>query len=63
MAKTVIKYAKELVDTIGREQAIGVFNKRINEIASPMSFEDLCKVSAWKTAIDFINGYIKFKNL
>lgn len=61
MSKTVIKYAKELIDTIGEEEAIKVFEKRISDLGTPKNFEELCKVSGWEIAIEYIKGNIKGK--
>lgn len=55
MAKTVIKYAKELVETVGKEKAIEVFENRIKEKGEPKNFEDICKISGWEVAINFNN--------
>jgi hypothetical protein len=58
MAKTVIKYAQELIDTVGKEEAIKVFEKRIGDFGEPKNFEELCKVSGWEVAIQYIKGEI-----
>lgn len=58
MAKSVIKYAKELIDSVGKEEAIKVFEKRILELGKPKSFEETCKLSGWETAIQYIKGEI-----
>jgi len=58
MAKTVIQYAKELIESVGREEAIKVFEKRIEELGKPKNFEEVCKLSGWETAIQFIKGEI-----
>jgi hypothetical protein len=58
MAKTVISYAKELVETVGKEEAIKVFETRIKDMGEPKNFEEICKLSAWETAIQYIKGEI-----
>ena len=58
MSKTVITYTKELIETIGEEEAIKVFEKRIVELGQPKNFEELCKLSGWETAIQYIKGEI-----
>lgn len=55
-SKTVIDTAKELVESIGKEEAIKVFEKRIAEYGTPKDFETICKISGLKTAIEYING-------
>ena len=59
MAKTVIEYAKELIGSVGVEEAIKVFEKRIEELGQPKNFKEVCKLSGWETAIQFIKGEIK----
>lgn len=55
---TVIDKAIELVESVGKEEAIKFFESRINEIKEPINFEQLCKISGWETAIDYIKGNI-----
>lgn len=57
-SKTVIQYARELVEERGQEEAIKIFQNRIDELGQPKNFEDICKVSAWETAIQYIKGEI-----
>lgn len=61
MAKTVIDEAKELIEKVGKEQAIEYFEERIIAIGQPKSFLDVCKISGNKTAIAYIKGEIKPK--
>jgi hypothetical protein len=58
MAKTVIQYARELIESVGEEAAIKVFEKRIEELGHPKNFEEFSKLSGWETAIKFIKGEI-----
>ena len=58
MSQTVIGKAKELVETLGKEEAIKVFEKRIKDFGVPKNFEELCVVIGWETAIDWIKGEI-----
>ena len=53
MAQTVIQHAKELVATIGKEEAIKTFEKMIGDL-SKHSFRNLFKESAYETAIEYI---------
>jgi len=57
--KSVIAYAKELIETVGKEEAIKVFENRIKDMGVPKNFEELCKLSGWETAIQYIKGEIK----
>ena len=59
MAITVIDKAKELIESVGKEEAIKVFEKRIEELGHPKNFEEVCKLSGLETAIQFIKGEIK----
>lgn len=54
--KTVITYANELIAEKGEEGAIKVFQDRIDEMVEPKNFNEICKVSGWKVAIEYING-------
>lgn len=58
MAKTVIKFAKELVSEHGKDYAIKVFEDRIKDLGEPKNFEEMCKVSGWEVAIQYIKGEI-----
>lgn len=58
MSKTIIKYANELVDKLGKEEAIKVFEERIKNIGEPKNFDEICKISSWETAILHIKGEI-----
>ena len=58
MAKTIIKFAKELVDEKGTEIAIKIFENRIKKLGEPKNFEETCKLSGWKTAIQYIKDGI-----
>jgi hypothetical protein len=59
MAQTVIDKAKELIEEVGAEKAIGFFQERIDLVGEPKDFQDICDISGSETAIDFIKG--KFK--
>jgi hypothetical protein len=52
---TIIEKARELIQTVGKEEAIKFFEKRIGELGEPQNFEEVCKLSGWETAIEFIN--------
>lgn len=56
--KNVIAIVKELVENVGEEESIKLFEKRIEELGEPKTFEDLYKVIAWETAISYIKGEI-----
>lgn len=56
MAKTVISVAKELIAEHGKEHALEVFRKRIEDLGEITDFEGMCKLSGLETAIDYING-------
>lgn len=58
MARSVINKAKELIESVGKEEAIKVFEKRIEELGQPKNFEEVCKLSGWETAIQFIKDKI-----
>ena len=59
MPKTVITYAKELIESVGKEEAIKVFEKRIEDFGEPKDFDGICKVSGWEVAIQYIKEEIK----
>lgn len=50
---TVIDKAKELISTVGKEEAIEQLRSVIVAIGEPKSFEDACKISGLETAIDY----------
>lgn len=52
--KTVIQKAKELVKSVGPEEAIAMFQQRIEKIGKPKNFEDVCTLSGCEVAIEFI---------
>lgn len=58
MSKTVIKFAKELVSEKGEDEAIKIFENRIKELGTPKNFEEVCKVSGWEIAIQYIKDEI-----
>jgi len=58
MAQTVIGKAKELIESVGKDEAIKFFEDRIKKLGKPKDFEELCMLSGWETAIDFIKGKI-----
>lgn len=59
-AKTVIDYAKELVEEHGKEKAIEILQNERNELPKfTNSFYIACKAAGYETAIKYINGEIK----
>lgn len=58
MLKTVICKAKELIATVGKEEAIKYFENKIIEYGKAKYFEDICIISGYETAISYINGEI-----
>lgn len=54
---TVIAYAKDLIETKGKEEALNIFKKRIEDLGKPKNFAEICKLSGWEIAIEFINNY------
>jgi len=58
MAKTVISLAKELIASIGKEEAIKVFEKKIVDLGEPKNFEDMCVISGYEIAIAYIKDEI-----
>lgn len=57
-AKSVISKAKELVEEFGNDYAIKYFQDKINELGTPNNFEEICKLSGYETAINYIKGDI-----
>ena len=53
---TIIDKAKELIDSVGKDEAIKFFEKQIEELGEPKNFGDICKLSGCETAIQFIKG-------
>jgi hypothetical protein len=51
---TVIDKAKELILTIGEENAIKYFQNKIQELGDPKTFAEICKISGFEIAIEFI---------
>lgn len=62
-SKTIIKLADELVSKFGKEEAIKIFEKFINDNGKPKNFEEICKISSWEIAIMHINGDLYKKKL
>mgnify|MGYP006432678149 CR=1 FL=1 len=60
MAQTLISKADALIRENGKEEAINFFQKRIDAIGSPKSFQDIINLTANKNTIDYING--KYNN-
>jgi len=56
--KTVISKAKELVEEFGDDYAIKYFQDKIDNIGIPKDFEEICKLSGFETAINYIKGNI-----
>ena len=55
---TVIGKARELIEEVGHEKAIAFFQKKIDDLGTPKSFQDECNISGWETAIDYIKSLI-----
>ena len=53
---TVIDKAKELVNSIGKEEAIKFFQNEIEKFGKPKNFAEMCKITGFETAIEFIQG-------
>lgn len=53
---TVIDHANDLIEKHGKEYAIADFKKKIEELGKPKNFMEVCKLSGYKTAIEYING-------
>lgn len=53
---SVIKRAKRLIELVGKEEAIKIFQKEIQEFGEPKNFSDSCKLSGLETAIKYIKG-------
>ena len=58
MVQTIIGKAKELIESVGKDEAIKFFEDKISKLGKPKDFEELCIMSGWETAIDFIKGEI-----
>ena len=58
---TVIHKANELISEQGKEAAIKYFQDKIDDLGKSRDFSELCKISGFETAIDYINSdkYIK----
>jgi hypothetical protein len=56
--QTVIDKAKELLNELGKENAINFFQKRIDEIGKPKDFQDLSNISGYETAIEYLKKQI-----
>ncbi len=55
----VITKAKELIETVGKEDAIKMLEKKIEELGEPKNFEEICKLSGLETALNYVKGEIK----
>ena len=56
---SVITKAKELIETFGKEDAIKMLEKKIEELGEPKNFEEICKLSGLETALNYVKGEIK----
>lgn len=56
--QSVISKAKELVEEFGDDYAIKYFQDKIDYIGIPKNFEEICKLSGFETAINYIKGDI-----
>lgn len=56
---SVITKAKELIETVGKEDAIKMLEKKIEELGEPKNFEEICKLSGLETALNYVKGEIK----
>lgn len=54
MTKSIINKAKELIDSVGKEEAVKVFEKKIEELGEPKNFEEICKLSGCTEPLYFI---------
>ena len=54
---SVISRSKELINNIGKEEAIKVIQLEIDELGEPKNFQDICKLSGLETAIKYITEY------
>lgn len=54
--KSVISHAQELLETVGKEEAIKHFQDKIDSLTPPKNFQEICMISGNKTAIDYLNG-------
>lgn len=53
---SVIQRAKNLVEQKGKDEAIKEFQADIDRIGKPRSFDEVCSISAYEVAIEWING-------
>ena len=53
--KTIFQHARELIESHGKEYAIAEYEKRIKELGEPKDFGEVCKLSGYETAIEYIN--------
>ena len=51
---TIIDKARELIKEEGPEGTIAFFQRRVDELGNPKSFQDECNISGWETAINYI---------
>lgn len=56
---SVITKAKELIETVGKEDTIKMLEKKIEELGEPKNFEEICKLSGLETALNYVKGEIK----
>lgn len=56
---SVITKAKELIETVGKEDAIKMLEKKIEELGEPKNFEEICKLSGLETALNYVKVEIK----
>ena len=56
---SVITKAKELIERVGKEDAIKMLEKKIEELGEPKNFEEICKLSGLETALNYVKGEIK----
>lgn len=54
--KSIITQATELIETVGEENAIKFFEEKIITLGKPKNFDEICKLSGYETAIQFIKG-------
>lgn len=59
---SVIQRAKKLIEEVGAEEAIRIFETQIAELEDSNSFEDMCRVAGLETAIEFIQTKQKNKD-
>lgn len=56
---SVITKAKELVEAVGKEEAIKLLEKKIKDLGEPKNFKEICILSGWETALNYVKGEIK----